>query len=105
MPTYPVTDLYDVDFHIGLHIWNKTIVLDSAENGNWIGAQKIHNVPIVVESIFELSILAQESKFLILIDGKLFSDFKLRKPLSSSKYLYIDEEIKILEVVKRYYAD
>lgn len=99
--TYDLEEFEDIMMHVSISPKeNYPIVRNDYNNaeGGW-GEEEVHgDNPVGQGQQFELTILAQEDRYLIAFNGQHFCEFQQRSPMGNGQFLAIRGECVIYEV-------
>jgi len=85
----------DIGFHFSWRQKEKSIILNSYENGGWKKEEK-HGGGVIHEGQpFDLRIRAHDDRFEIFLEHKKLADFHHRLPLSILTHVYIQGDVRL----------
>ncbi|XP_026538483.1 galectin-9 [Notechis scutatus] len=88
----------DVAFHFNVRFDENCIVCNSHEKGNWQQEERKYDMVFRKGHPFEIRFLVNISSFVVLVDGKLYLEFKHRIPLSRVDTIGISGELDVISI-------
>uniref|UniRef100_A0A670Z3S8 Galectin n=1 Tax=Pseudonaja textilis TaxID=8673 RepID=A0A670Z3S8_PSETE len=88
----------DVAFHFNVRFDENCIVCNSHEKGSWQQEERKHDMVFRRGHPFEIRYLVDISSFVVLVDGKLYLEFKHRIPLSRVDTIGISGELDVISI-------
>ncbi|ETE57412.1 Galectin-9C, partial [Ophiophagus hannah] len=88
----------DVAFHFNVRFDENCIVCNSHEKGSWQEEERKYDMVFRKGHPFEIRFLVNISSFVVLVDGKLYLEFKHRIPLSRVDTIGISGELDVVSI-------
>uniref|UniRef100_A0A8C7E6G0 Galectin n=1 Tax=Naja naja TaxID=35670 RepID=A0A8C7E6G0_NAJNA len=88
----------DVAFHFNVRFDENCIVCNSHEKGSWQEEERKYDMVFRKGHPFETRFLVNISSFVVLVDGKLYLEFKHRIPLSRVDTIGISGELDVVSI-------
>uniref|UniRef100_A0A670YZK6 Galectin n=1 Tax=Pseudonaja textilis TaxID=8673 RepID=A0A670YZK6_PSETE len=90
--------IFNVAFHFNVRFDENCIVCNSHEKGSWQQEERKHDMVFRRGHPFEIRYLVDISSFVVLVDGKLYLEFKHRIPLSRVDTIGISGELDVISI-------